>query len=75
MKYKGTIKTHNGNVEEFELEGITKDQAKAEMRENIQGKLVDVAMGFLFEIHRADADLVCEWFVDSNLVISERFMI
>tara|TARA_R100000231_G_scaffold60972_1_gene49692 strand:- start:2494 stop:2721 length:228 start_codon:yes stop_codon:yes gene_type:complete len=75
MKFRGTLETNDGNVEVFEFEGITKDQAKAEMRERIQGKLVDVAFARLFEIHRSDVDLICRWSVDSNLVITEKFMI
>ena len=75
MKFKGTLKTNDGNVEIFEFEGITRDQAKSEMRRLIQGKLVDVTSAGLFEIHRSDTDLICKWMVDSNLIISESFMI
>ena len=45
------------------------------MRDILRDKTEAGVTANLFEIHRADADLIVSWKVDSNLIISESFKI
>mgnify|MGYP003148378796 CR=1 FL=1 len=74
MKFRGIVETKE-DFQTFDFEGITRDQAKSEMRRELQRKPEAGVTAELYEIHRADADLICKWKVDSNLIISESFMI
>ena len=45
------------------------------MRDKLKNKTEKGVVANLFEIHRADADLICKWTIDKNLIISEKFTI
>ena len=77
MKFRGIIETEGseGYFQTFDFEGITRDQAKSEMRRELQRNLQTGTTASLYEIHRADAETVCSWKVDKNLVIVETFLV
>ena len=77
MKFRGIIETEGseGYFQTFDFEGITRDQAKSEMRRELQRNLQTGTTASLYEIHRADAETVCSWKVDNNLVIVETFLV
>ena len=77
MKFRGIVETNgdNGYLQTFDFEGITRDQAKSEMRRELQRNPEAGTTASLYEIHRADAETVCNWKVDNNLVIVETFLV
>ena len=77
MKFRGIVETNgeNGYFQTFDFEGITRDQAKSKIRKELQKNLEAGVSASLYEIHRADAETVCNWKVDDNLVIVETFLV
>jgi len=77
MKFKGIVKGPDSSFEinTFNYEDITRDQAKSEMRREIQRKSVPGVKAELYEIHREDADLICKWNVSEDFVVIESFLI
>lgn len=75
MKYTGTFNKDHVRTEVIEFEEISRAKATQKMRDILRDKTEAGVTANLFEIHRADADLIVSWKVDSNLIISESFKI
>jgi hypothetical protein len=75
IKYTGTFNKDFVRTEVIEFEEISKAKAIQKMRDMLKDRTEEGVVANLFEIHRADADLIVKWKVDSNLIISESFKI
>lgn len=75
MKYRGTLETKDGNVEVFEFEEISRAKATQKMRDILRENTSAGVVARLFELHRSDADFICKWTIDSNLIICESFLV
>ena len=75
MKYTGTFTKDFVRTEVIEFEEISRAKATQKMRDKLRNKTEEGVVANLFEIHRADADLICVWTIDKNLIISEKFTI
>mgnify|MGYP003629036460 CR=1 FL=1 len=68
-KGEETIYTY-AELEKLDLKNIPKPKKAFPKNKTEKGVVAN-----LFEIHRADADLICKWTIDKNLIISEKFTI
>lgn len=75
MKYTGTFTKDLVRTEVIEFEEISRAKATQKMRDKLKNKTEEGVVANLFEIHRADADLICKWTIDKNLIVSEKFTI
>ena len=82
MKYRGTLERKNFDnpfetqkVEVFEFEEISREKAQGKMRTILRDYQEAGVIARLFEIHRADADFIVRWDIDSNLITRESFKV
>lgn len=74
QKFRGIVETKE-DFQTFDIEEISRAKATQKMRDILRDKTEAGVTAELYEIHRADADLIVSWKVDSNLIISESFKI
>lgn len=75
MKYTGTFNKDLVRTEVIEFEEISRAKAIQKMRNMLKDRTEEGVVANLFEIHRADADLIVNWKIDSNLIICESFKV
>jgi len=74
QKFRGTL-IKNDKVEAIEFEEISRAKAAGKMRDILGDNIEEGVLARLFELHRSDADLICRWSIDKNLIISEKYYI
>jgi len=77
MKYRGIVETpgSEGYFQTFDFEAISRAKAAEEMRKILRDFQEAGVTASLYEFHRADADFVMKWNIDSNLITCESFLV
>jgi hypothetical protein len=77
QKFRGIVETtgDKGFFQTFDLEEISRAKATGTMRTILRDFQEAGVTAELYEIHRADADLIVSWKIDSNLITCESFKI
>ena len=75
QKFKGIVKIPGSSFKTFDIEAISRAKATGEMRTTLRDFQEAGVTASLYEIHRADTDLIVNWKIDDNLIISEKFIV